>query len=173
MTTPPLVTPTPSSALVDGKTGRFVQIMSDWMRGVTDRLNGNATTLVGFGTAAQKDIGTSGDKVPLLNTRNAWSKAQGFPQVTLASPSAWDLDEAQSAFLSLTASSTLANPTNMRDGYTYILMVQPNTYTLSFDTAYQWPGGTAPTLSTGASAVDILTFIARGTYMYGVATKNF
>lgn len=169
----PLVTPTPASALVDTKTGRFAQVMSDWMRSVTDRMNGNASTLGAFGTAAQKDIGTSGGTVPLLNTRNAWSKAQGFPQVTLADASAWDLDEAQSAFLSLTASATLLNPTNMRDGYTYILMVQPNTYTLAFDTAYKFPGGTAPTLSTGVDAVDILTFMARGTYMYGVATKNF
>lgn len=167
-----LVIPRPDMQAVGDK-GRFAQPVYDFLKGLADRLNNSGSTLAGLGTAAVEDIGTSGDKVPLLNAQNDWSKQQRFPMVTLASPSAWDLDAAQSAFLSLTASGTLANPTNMRDGATYILMVQPNTFTLSFDTAYKWPGATAPTLSTGASAIDILTFIARGAYMYGVATKNF
>ena len=38
---------------------------------------------------------------------------------------------------------------------------------------FKWPGGTAPTLSTAASAVDIVSGISDGTYIYADTTKNF
>lgn len=39
---------------------------------------GAARTNLGLGTAAQKDTGTSGDAVPLLNAANTWSSTQTF-----------------------------------------------------------------------------------------------
>ena len=39
--------------------------------------------------------------------------------------------------------------------------------TLAWSTGYKWPGNTAPTMTSTASAVDIFTFTSDGTYMYG------
>ena len=37
---------------------------------------------------------------------------------------------------------------------------------------YRFPDGEAPVLSTGANAIDILTFTSDGTNMFGVAVLN-
>jgi len=156
-----------------GANGRLAQPVYDFLKAVRDSLTGAGSTLSGLGTAAVKNIGTSGGTVPLLDTQNDWSKQQRFPMVTLASPSAWDLDPQQVAFLSLTADSLLANPSNMRDGGTYILEVQSNGYALTYDTAYAWPGDIAPTLTTTAGRSDIIAFVARGARMRGSIVKNY
>jgi len=38
---------------------------------------------------------------------------------------------------------------------------------------FKWPGGTAPTLSTGSGEVDIVSGISDGTYIYADTTKKF
>jgi len=38
---------------------------------------------------------------------------------------------------------------------------------------FKWPGGTAPTLSTAAGSVDIVSGISDGTYIYADTTKDF
>jgi hypothetical protein len=45
--------------------------------------------------------------------------------------------------------------------------------TVSWPASAKWPGGTAPTLSTGDAAEDIISFYYNGTDYYGVATLNF
>lgn len=90
---------------------------------------------------------------------------------------AWDLDLNQVASVTLAGNRTLDNPTNMKAGSTYILIVNQDgtgDRTLAYDTAYKFIGGTAPVLTTGTpSAVDILTFVSDGTNMYGVISKDF
>ena len=39
---------------------------------------------LGLGTAAQFNVGNSGNTVPLLNGANSWSQAQTFPYISLA-----------------------------------------------------------------------------------------
>jgi hypothetical protein len=88
----------------------------------------------------------------------------------------WNLATQQVAHVTLGGNRTLANPTNAVNGGTYILrVVQDGTgsRTLGYGANYKWPGGVAPTLSTGAGAVDILTFVSDGTNMYGVAQLAF
>ena len=78
--------------------------------------------------------------------------------------------------VTLAGNRTLANPTNPKDGATYCIIVKQDgtgSRTLAYGGNYKWEGGTAPTLSTGANAVDILTFISDGTNMYGAAALNF
>ena len=61
------------------------------------------------------------------------------------------------------------NPTNLKAGATYIWrIVQDATgsRTLSFGTAFKFSGGTAPTLTTAANAVDVLTGYSDGTNIY-------
>jgi len=45
--------------------------------------------------------------------------------------------------------------------------------TATFPATVKWAGGIAPTLSTGANAVDIISFYYNGTNFYGVANFNF
>lgn len=89
---------------------------------------------------------------------------------------AWNLTGKQVATVTLGGNRTLSNPTNMKSGGTYILTVKQDatgSRTLSYDTAYKWSGGTAPTLTTTANAVDIITFISDGTNMYGTIITDF
>ena len=78
--------------------------------------------------------------------------------------------------VTLAHSGALANPINPKDGATYTIIVTQDgtgSRTMSFGANYKWAGGTAPTLSTAAGAVDILTFISDGTNMYGTSNLNF
>lgn len=45
--------------------------------------------------------------------------------------------------------------------------------TVTWPASVKWPGGTAPTLSTGANAVDIIKFVYDGTNYYGTYDLNF
>ena len=88
----------------------------------------------------------------------------------------WDLDAGGAATVTLQGNRTLSNPDNMKNGGTYFLIIKQDTTgsrTLDFGSAYKFPDATAPTLSSDASATDILTFISDGSYMYAVAQLNF
>jgi hypothetical protein len=52
-----------------------------------------------------------------------------------------------------------------------VILSQGATYTATF-TSVKWPGGTAPTITTGAGKIDILTFVSDGTNWFGVAVQN-
>jgi hypothetical protein len=113
-----------------------------------------------------------------LGTAQEYTKQHNFNATTLTDGVniSWNLDDNQVASVTLAGNRTLDNPTNLKDGATYVLTVKQDatgSRTLAYGTAYKWPGGTAPTLSTGANAVDILTFVCDGTNMYGVAQLNF
>jgi len=86
----------------------------------------------------------------------------------------WDNGSIQT--VTLAGNRTLANSSNKKDGATYIIIVKQDatgSRTLSFGTDYKFPGGTAPTLTTTANAVDVLTFISDGTNLYGVSSLDF
>lgn len=100
---------------------------------------------------------------------------QGYsPTITLtdASTIAWDVALGQVAKVTLTASGhTVGAPSNIQDGAFYSLMViQDGTgsRTVSWNSAFKWPDGTAPTLSTAAASIDIFTFRSNGTNLYNV-----
>ncbi len=114
----------------------------------------------------------------LLNVVQEWTRSQSFDATTLTDGAniAWDAQLNQVASVTLAGNRTLDNPTNMKDGATYILIVKQDATggrTLSFGSAYKFPGGTAPTLTAAANAVDILTFVSDGTNMYAVSRLDF
>lgn len=89
---------------------------------------------------------------------------------------AWDLSLGAMATVTLTDNRALANPTNLVNGATYLLIIKQDAngnHTLSFGDAYRFAGGTDPTLSTGANAVDIIAFLCDGTNLYGSFQGNF
>lgn len=105
-------------------------------------------------------------------------QANFTPRATLtdAANIAWNLETAQVAVVTLSANRVLDAPTNMKSGGTYILFVLQDatgTRTLSFNAAYKFPGGNDPVLSTGANAIDIISFVSDGTSLYGVCQKAF
>jgi hypothetical protein len=129
----------------------------------------------------------AGDPVDMTATQ-AWGvldtvvysfdKQKGFGLTTLvdAASIAWALDDNQVSQVTLAGNRALANPTQMLAGHTYILIIKQDatgSRTLSFGTAYKFPAGVDPVLSTAANAVDIITFVSDGTSMYGVAQKAF
>lgn len=97
--------------------------------------------------------------------------------LTDGSTISWDLSANQVATVTLGGNRTLGAPSNQVAGATYILIVvQDGTGSRTLDTsnaAYLWPGGTEPTLSTGAAAIDVLTFVSNGTKMLGVSQLGF
>lgn len=115
----------------------------------------------------------------LTATAREYTKTQNFNMTTLSDGAniSWDLSANQVATVTLAGNRTLDAPSNQVAGATYILIVkQDGTGSRTLNTSassYKFPGGTEPTLSTGANAVDILTFVSDGSSMLGVAQLNF
>jgi hypothetical protein len=88
-----------------------------------------------------------------------------------------DFGANQNFTVTLAGNRTLANPTNPVVGQTgSIFLVQDGTgsRTLSFGTQYDFTGGTAPTLSTTAAAVDRIDYIVRtATSIHCVFTADY
>ncbi len=62
--------------------------------------------------------------------------------------------------VTLGGNRTLANPTNLQSGATYIWIVTQDgsgLHTLAYGNLFAWPSATAPTLSTTAAYVDLIT----------------
>jgi len=87
-----------------------------------------------------------------------------------------DFNTGQNFAVQLAGNRTIDNPTNCVPGQTgSIFVIQDGTgsRTLSFGTNYKFPGGTAPTLSTGASACDRIDYITfTSSNVHAVATLN-
>jgi len=93
------------------------------------------------------------------------------PNITLtdASTIAWDTSTGQTAtFTFVSSNRTMGAPTNLVNGAFYALAVIQNagSNTLTWDTVFKWTGGSAPTLSTAASAKDYFVFRSDGTNLY-------
>lgn len=66
--------------------------------------------------------------------------------------------------VTLTGNRVLEAPTNVNPGQSGIITINQNvsgTKLLTYNAAWKFPGGTAPTLSTSVSSVDILSYYAR------------
>ena len=87
-----------------------------------------------------------------------------------------NFNDGQNFAVQLTDNRTLENPTNCVPGQTgSIFIIQDGTgsRTLSFGANYKFPSGTAPTLSTGASACDRIDYITfTSSNVHAVATLN-
>jgi hypothetical protein len=146
-------------------------------------LNGNVT--------AEK-VNTS--EVAVLGAAQQYTRTHNFTATALTDVAtiAWDLSQNQVAVVTLGGNRAMGNPTNIVAGAVYILIVKQDATggrTLSFpfgtsgagNTGYRFAGATtssgAPTLSTAANKIDILTFVATastdGTHLYGVSSLNY
>jgi hypothetical protein len=124
------------------------------------------------GTACAKNTGTSGATVPLLNGTNVWTGQQSVTPTTLSISTATFTPDGSANNYALTlihasCPCTLANPSATPVAGTggQIVVIQSSTGSDTIGTwgsDYQASGGTAGlTLSTGANAVDILSYYVR------------
>ena len=161
---------------------------ADILQNVTNVNSMIDTIVVNSPTATQVLAYDSGDSrfenvaintiAATTGTANTYTKQQVFGMATLtdAASITWNLETQQTAQVTLTDNRGLANPTNKVAGATYVLIVKQDgtgSRTLSYGSEYKFPGGTAPTLSTGANDVDVLCFVSDGTNLYGSALLDF
>ena len=84
--------------------------------------------------------------------------------VSYASTITLDFRTANNFSMTLTGNVTLANPSNISAGQSGVLFITQDTTggrTAAFGSYWDFSDGTAPTLSTGADAVDMIAWIAR------------
>jgi len=126
-------------------------------------LKGNGTGGIGNATA--------GTDYTVATAVTNFSKQQYFGNATLtdAATIAWNAETAQVAtFTFVSSNRTMGAPTNLVNGAFYGLAVIQNagSNTLTWNSVFKWTGGTAPTLSTSASAKDYFVFRSDGTNLY-------
>jgi len=117
----------------------------------------------------------TGTVLTLSDSNILFAKKGYFAEQTLSIDSsdnvAWNLSTQQVAKLTLTGNVTLSAPSNQQAGAFYSLaLIQDGTgsRTVTFNSAYKFTGATAPTLTTTASAKDIIIFKSDGTNLLEV-----
>jgi len=102
-----------------------------------------------------------------LDTAQTWTKGQrgevtALTDGTTITP---DFSDSNNFSVTLGGNRTLANPTNLvagQSGAIFISQDGTGSRTLAFGSYWDFTGGTAPTLTTTASAVDVLVYTVRG-----------
>jgi len=138
---------------------------------------GNVTidtnTLFVDSSSNEVGIGTASPSVQLHITKSA---AADIVALTDASTIAVDLATGQNFSVTLGGNRTLGNPTNCVAGITgSVFVTQDGTgsRTLAYSGYWKFAGGTAPTLSTTAAAVDRIDYVVMSaTVIHAVATLN-
>ena len=119
-------------------------------------------------TAPDNDITLAG-----IDLAQEFTRTQNFNATTLTDGAtiSWDASQNQVTSVTLGGNRTLGAPTNLKDGAVYVLtVIQDSTgsRTLSFNSVFKFHQGAAPTLTTTASARDVLVFLSNGTNLYEI-----
>ena len=134
--------------------------------GLSERMRIAADGKVGIGTTAPlKKLHVDGPALSTVKT------------LTDASTVASDFDAGQNFTLTLAGNRTLGAPSNVDAGQVgSIFIIQDGTgsRTLAYNSIWKFAGGTAPTLSTAAGAIDRLDYIVQsGTAIQALLTKAY
>ncbi len=181
--------PTPSSNTITIKTlagsGATVGTSANGFF-ICDGVSVHQTNAVGLGlgTAANLDVGTAdANLIPVSTADVRFVRASVASSITAAktftapvignvtsltdaASIAIDMGVGNAFAITLAGNRTLEAPTNVTPGQTgYIYVAQDGTgsRTLAFNSAYIFVSGTAPTMSTGANAIDLLIYNAKTT----------
>ena len=140
-------------------------------------LDDSADDLVfGQGSTVGSNIAFSIDENQLTNFSHA---AIGSTQTANATGSTTlDFQTYQNFILTFTGNVTLANPSTEavgQSGFNYIIQDGTGSRTLALGTDYETAGGAGLTISTAASAVDVVTYVvkASGSIQLGTAQLAF
>jgi hypothetical protein len=121
--------------------------------GATTASTGAFTTLSASGTATFSGA--------LTATAAAY---MGLDALTDAATIAVDMSLGNNFSVTLAGNRTLGNPTNLtvgQSGIIYLTQDATGSRTLAYSSYWKFPGGTAPTLTTTANAVDALVYTVR------------
>ena len=141
----------------------------------------NETTLAVTDPTADRTI-TMPDAtgtVTLLEQAQTFTKAQRGTITALTDGATITPDFSASNNFSVTlgGNRTLANPTNIvagQSGVIFVLQDGTGSRTLSYGSYWDFPGGTAPTLTTAASSIDLIAYVVRTTTsIQAVSFANF
>ena len=124
----------------------------------------NPTTVAGYGITDAVSTSTLAGYAS-LSVSNTWTKTQAPANGSLtdAATIAWDGSTLQVASVTLAGNRTLGAMTGIVPEATYVLIVSQDATggrTLAWNSVYKFAGGTVPTLTTTANAVDVFTFVA-------------
>lgn len=132
--------------------------------------------------------------LPTTGTLATLAGSEAFTNKTLTNPTVTNYVETLQAVGTVGASSTLAltngtvltatltastpctftMPTATAGKSFILILTQASSgMTTATFTGVKWPGGTAPTITATASAVDIISFVANGSVWYGNAAQAF
>ena len=103
------------------------------------------------------------------------SASADISALTSATTITMDFDTAQNFSVTLSHNTTFANPTNINVGQSgsIIITQSSGSNTASFGSFFKFAGGTAPTLSTTASAVDRIDyFVVSASLIHAVVSLN-
>jgi hypothetical protein len=164
---------TPSSGTVTNLTGT-ASINVNGTVGATTPTTGAFTTLAASSTVSGTGFTTYFASPPALGTTapaevKATTGWAANLALTDAATVAWNTATSQVAtFTFVSTNRTMGAPTNLKDGAFYALAVIQNagSNTLTWNSVFKWASGTAPTLSTAASAKDYFTFRSDGTSLF-------
>jgi len=81
-----------------------------------------------------------------------------------------DFDNGNFATLAMTEPTFLANPSNLKSGTTYTIILDSGSLISGHGTAFKFAGGTAPTYT---NDTDVLTMVSDGTDLYATALTDF
>lgn len=139
----------------------------------------NKPTIPAASDSTPNSVSTTG----YAGTNAAFSRADhyhaiavGTSTLTWSSTVAWSCNFLQTAILTLGGTSTTLTPGSFVAGGTYVLILKQDSTgsrSVTWGTGFKWVSGSAPTISTAANAVDILTFVSDGTSMFGVIQNRF
>ena len=129
----------------------------DTCTGDTINITGGTAVVAGSYPIASR---TSDNEIVL--TGDITSDASSPTNVTADATIGVDMDLFINTNITLTKNATLGNPTNEKvgqSGYIRIIQDAGGANTLSYGTDWEFAGGSAPTLSTGASDEDVLHYV--------------
>jgi hypothetical protein len=128
--------------------------------------SGTVDTYAARAAAGEVQIGTgSGNALGRITAAQHINVAQTLTdQATIT----WDMNAGSVGAVTLTASRTMAAPTNLRVANYILRVIQGGTgsYGMTWNAVFKWPSGIAPTLSTAVGAVDIVSCTSDATNLY-------
>jgi len=120
-------------------------------------------------TTLSSTLGVTGAATLSANLSVAGTGYSPNQNLTDAATIAWNTASGQTAtFTFVSSNRTVGAPTNLVNGGFYALAVIQNagSNTLTWNAVFKWANGTAPVLSTAASAKDYFIWRSDGTNLY-------